>query len=98
VEGKLVDFSDYIECVQQPHGFDYKYYAIALILDGDIEGALAKWEDGEQIIQTFPTKQEADDALEQIYVEDILSNDYLNVFMTREDAERALQEITGGQL
>jgi len=94
IEGKLEDYIDHVKLTQcQVRIIDYNYYVVRNRWEGRCFWGLARQkEDGEPALIIFKTEIEAEAAIEQIYINDILSNDYLNILFNREDAEKALEE------
>lgn len=100
VAGTLADFDNFIESTTRPTGVGYKHYVTTVTRDGQDVWAHAKWAtwNGPQvIIDTYETEAEAEAAVEQSHVYDILNNSEMSINLDRESAEAELAAILADQ-
>lgn len=96
VAGTLADFDHFIERTTRPHGVGCKHYVTEITRDGVDVWAHAKWATWggpETIIDTYETEAEAQAAVEQTYVYDILNNPEQCINLDRASAEAELAQI-----
>jgi hypothetical protein len=94
VNKPLSDFDHLIEKTTRPTGVGYKYYVTSAVeaTEATEVWALAMWFGIEHIVYTFRTEKEAIEAAEKTYVYDILNNEEVQIYMSLEKAQRALEE------
>lgn len=86
------DLFDYVQTTTRPHGVDTRYY---ITTDADNVWSVACWRSWgkpEHIISRHQSEEEAQAAVEEIWICEIKASPDLTLFYSREDAEAFLAE------
>lgn len=90
IKGTLNDFKVFIEYACRPEGAMPKYYITEYAANA---WAVASWQNKEIIAFKCYSKKQANEKLVNIYIDQILNNNEISIYLRKEETKEYLQEL-----